>query len=121
MSEALAGDFVTDQQNFKKTFIVRYKKFLTKCFCSSIRIGKKVTGFKYKPVWSKQYFCVDTKDLMIKRYKPVEQAQINRPRFCGPNSIRVVVLIDRHNLLEIIGNVNKNLGILLHTEKCIVL
>ena len=64
--------------------MVRYNKTLTKHFCSSIRIGNKVTAFKYKPAKIIQSFCVDTKGLMIKRYEPVEEAQITDPGFMVP-------------------------------------
>ena len=64
--------------------MVRYNKTLTKHFCSSIRIGNKVTAFKYKLFGSKQSFCVDTKDLMVKTYKPVQEAEITGPGFMVP-------------------------------------
>ena len=81
MSRAFAWHFVPDQQNFKKTYIVRYKKTLLKRFCSTIRIDKKVTCFKYKLFGSKQSCSVDPKDCMIKTYKAVEKAQIKGPGF----------------------------------------
>ena len=80
----LAWHFVTDQQNFKKAFIVRRKKTLAERFRLSIRIDKKVTCFKYKLFGSKQSFCVDTKDLMVKTYKPVQEAEITGPGFMVP-------------------------------------
>ena len=80
----MACDFVTNQQNLKKTLIVRYKKTLTKPFCSTISIDKKVTCFKYKLFGSKQSFRVDTKDFLVKTYKPVEEAQITGPGFMVP-------------------------------------
>ena len=64
--------------------MVRYKKTLTERFCSTIRIDKKVTCFKYKLFGSKQSFSVDPKDFMIKTYKAVEKAQIKGPGFIVP-------------------------------------
>ena len=76
----MAWHFVTNQQNFKKTLIVRYKKSLTKPFCSIISIDKKVTAFKYKLFGSKQ----SSKDFLVKTYKPVEEAEITGPGFMVP-------------------------------------
>ena len=41
-SKALASDFVTDQQNFKGTFIVRYtKNFSGHLFVQALQLAKK--------------------------------------------------------------------------------
>ena len=55
-------------------------------------------SFKFTLFLRKQCTCVDTKDLMIKRYKPLEEAQITEPGFYGPNSISLLVLIHSHNV-----------------------
>ena len=41
-------------------------------------------SFKLTLFLRKQCTCVDTKDLMIKRYKPLEEAQITEPGFMVP-------------------------------------
>ena len=41
-------------------------------------------SFKFTLFLHKQCTCVDTKDLMIKRYKPLEEAQITQPGFLVP-------------------------------------
>ena len=41
-------------------------------------------SFKFTLFLHKQCTCVDTKDLIIKRYKPLEEAQITQPGFLVP-------------------------------------
>ena len=41
-------------------------------------------SFKFTLFLHKQCTCVDTKDLIIKRYKPLEEAQKTEPVFLVP-------------------------------------
>ena len=81
LNKPLAWDFVIDKQNFKKTSIGNTKKTLRKCYCSRIRIGKKIVRFKFTLLLPKQCASLDTKALMIKIDKPVEKAKVRGPVF----------------------------------------
>ena len=61
----MASDFVTDKQNFKTPYIIRYLKKIGGSGGGATTLIKE-TGFQYPLNYSNLYISVNTKEFFIK-------------------------------------------------------